>query len=144
MIEQQACKVAQPTGSGPRHAVLHGDILVTLREYSTIITSQLVPPLVQNICDTVSNLLIVPEDQASLQGAKFVASEALIPSASAEFSALLYASNRNTGPNGDPRGGVVAVFVLDAVDGKHQIISQFFTGLKQVRGCNSVNRITGS
>ena len=67
MIEQQACKVAQPTGSGPRHAVLHGDILVTLREYSTIITSQLVPPLVQNICDTVSNILIVPEDRASLQ-----------------------------------------------------------------------------
>ena len=47
---------------------------------------------------------------------------------------MLYAPNRNTGTNGDPRGGVVAAFVLDAVDEKHQIISQFFTKLKQVRG----------
>jgi len=95
--------------------------------------SQRVPPLRQNFSDTISNLLTVPEDQASLQGAKSVAS-ALVPSPNADFSTLVYASNRNAGLNGDPRGGVIAVFILDAVDGKLLIISQFFTGLKQVRG----------
>jgi len=97
-------------------------------------TSQRVLPLRRDISDAISNLLIVPEDQALLQGAKFVVSEVLIPSPNADFSTLVYASNRNIVPNGDPRGSVIVVFILGAVDGKYQIISQSLTGLKQVRG----------
>ena len=49
---------------------------------------------------------------------------------------LVYASNRNTGPNDDPRGDPIAVFTLDPADRKLQIIDRLFTRtrLKQVRG----------
>jgi len=64
----------------------------------------------------------------------FAAAEVLIPSPNKAFpSTLVYASNRNTGLNDDPRGDAITVLALDA-DGKLQIINQFFTGLRQVRG----------
>jgi len=127
-------EIRQPPGSGPRHAAIHDGILVTLHKLSNTITSQRVPPQCQNSSDMISNLLIVPEDQAALQGAKFGAAEVLIPSPNEAFpSTLVYASNRNIGPNDDPRGDSITVLTLDA-DGKLQIINQFFTGLKQVRG----------
>ena len=69
-----------------------------------------------------------------MAGAKFAAAEVLIPPPNQAFpSTLVYASNRNIGPNDDPRGDSIAVFALDG-DGKLQIVNQFFTGLKQVRG----------
>jgi 6-phosphogluconolactonase (cycloisomerase 2 family) len=69
-----------------------------------------------------------------LEGAKFAAAEVLLPPPNDVFpSTLVYASNRNSGPNNDPRGDSIAVFTLDA-DGKLQIINQIFTGLSQVRG----------
>ena len=67
-----------------------------------------------------------------MQGEIFAAAEVLIPSPDATFpSTLVYASNRNIGPNDDPRGDAITIFTLDA-DGKLRIINQFFTGLKQV------------
>ena len=127
-------EITQPTGSGPRHVAIHDDILVTLHELSNTIISQRIPPLGQNSSDIISNFSIVPEDQAALEGAKFGAAEVLIPSPNKAFpSTLVYASNRNIGPNDDPRGDSVAVFTL-GTDGKLQLIKQFFTGLKQVRG----------
>lgn len=123
----------QPTGSGPRHAAIQNDILVTVHELSSTITSQRIPPLGQNSSDLISNLSIVPEDQATLQGASFAAAEVLVPSPNQLFnSTLVYASNRNTG-NIDPRGDSIAVLSL-AADGTLQIVNQFFTGLQQVRG----------
>ena len=51
-------------------------------------------------------------------------------------STLVYASNRNTGANDDPRRDPIAVFTLDAADREFQIIDRLFafTRLKQVRG----------
>jgi len=127
-------EIPQPTGSGPRHAVIHDGILVTLHELSNTIVTQRIPPLGQNSSDIISNLSVVPEDQAALEGAKFGAAEVLIPSPNAAFpSTLVYASNRNIGPNDDPRGDAIAILTLDA-DGKLQLVNQFFTGLKQIRG----------
>lgn len=121
-------------GSGPRHAAIQDDILITLHELSSTITSQRIPPLGQNNSDIISGLSIVPEDRAALQGTKFAAAEVLIPPPNAAFpSTLVYASNRNTGTNVDPRGDSIAVLTLDT-DGKLQITNQFFTGLEQVRG----------
>jgi hypothetical protein len=69
-----------------------------------------------------------------LEGAKFAAAEVLIPCPNEAFpSTLVYASNRNTGINNDPRGDSIAVLALDT-NGKLEMINQFFTGLKQVRG----------
>ena len=69
-----------------------------------------------------------------MQGAKFAAAEVLIPHPNPTFpSTLVYASNRNTGTNDDPRGDAIAVFSLDA-NGNLKLVNQFFTGLKQIRG----------
>lgn len=46
---------------------------------------------------------------------------------------MVYASNRDTGTNDDPRGDAIAIFSLDA-NGNLQLVNQFFTGLRQVRG----------
>ena len=135
--------VAQPTGSDPCHVVIHDGILVTLHKYSNSITSQRVPLFIRIFLIPFSNLLTVPEDQASLQGAKSAAS-VLIPSPNTDFSILVHASNRNTGLNVDPRGGMIAIFTPDTVDGKPRMISQFSAALKQVRGCNRVDRIASS
>ena len=71
--------VAQPYFvSGLSHTVIHDGILVTLHEYSNSITSQRVPLLRQSSSDVILNLWTVPEDQGSLQGARFVAAEVLI------------------------------------------------------------------
>lgn len=127
-------EIMQPAGSGPRHAAIHNDILVTVHELSNAITSQRIPPLGQNSSDLISSLSIVPEDQAALQGASFAAAEVLIPPPNQVFnSTLVYASNRNIGKTSDPRGDSIAVLSL-AADGTLQIVNQFFTGLQQVRG----------
>ena len=127
-------EIKQPTGSGPRHAAIHNDILVTLHELSSTITSQRIPPLGLNSSGLISNLSIVPEDQVVMAGAIFAAAEVLIPPPNRVFdSTLVYASNRNTGTSNDPRGDSIAVLSL-APDGTLQIINQLFTGLNQVRG----------
>ncbi|KAF9787763.1 Lactonase, 7-bladed beta-propeller-domain-containing protein [Thelephora terrestris] len=127
-------EIKQPTGSGPRHAAIHRDILVTLHELSSTITSQRIPPLGQNSSGLISNLSIVPLDQAAMAGASFAAAEVLIPSPNLVFnSTLVYASNRNTGTIIDTRGDSIAVLCLSP-DGTLQMINQFFTGLNQVRG----------
>jgi 6-phosphogluconolactonase (cycloisomerase 2 family) len=127
-------EIKQPTGSGPRHAAIYKDILITLHELTSSITSQRIPPLGQNTSDIISNLSIVPEDQAVMPGAKFAAAEVLIPSPNRVFNSILvYASNRNSGTNNDTRGDSIAVLCLDE-NGKLQVINQVFTGLRQVRG----------
>ena len=114
--------------------MIHDDILVTINELSNTITSQHIPPLGQNTSEIISSLSVVPEDQATLEGAEFAAAEVLIPPPNKAFpSTLVYASNRNEGTNEDPRGDSIAIFTLDA-DGKLEIVNQFFTGLRQVRG----------
>jgi len=127
-------EIRQPSGSGPRHAAIYDHFLVTLHERSNTIISQCIPPLGQNSSDIISNLSIVPEDQATLEGAEFAAAEILIPSPNEAFpSTLVYASNRNIGKNDHPNGDSIAILALQK-DGKLEIINQFSTGLKRVRG----------
>jgi len=130
-----AGQISQPTGSGPRHSVIHDDILVTLHETANTITTQRIPPLGQNSSGIISSLSVVPEDQVGLEGAVFAAAELLIPKPNNAFPiTLAYASNRNNGESDpDPRGDSIAVFTLCA-DGKLELVNQFYTGLVQVRG----------
>ena len=129
-----AGQISQPTGSGPRHSVIHGDILVTLHETANTITTQRIPPLGQNSSGVISSFSVIPEDQVALEGALFAAAELLIPKPNDAFpSTLVYASNRNNGESNDPRGDSIAVFTLCA-DGKLELVNQFYTGLIQVRG----------
>jgi len=128
-------EITQPTGSGPRHALISNNTLITLHEFSSTITSQPIPPLGQNSSDLISNVSVVPSDKAGLPGFKFAAAEVLLPSPNHAFPlALVYASNRNVGTNtSDPNGDSIAVLRLGG-DGTLQVINQFFTGLHQVRG----------
>jgi len=126
-------EIKQPTGSGPRHAAIYNDILVTIHETSSTITSQRIPPLGQDTSGLISNLSVVPEDQAAEPGSAYLAAEVLIPPTNSVFSTpLVYASNRKNGTNTDPRGDSIAVLSI-APDGTLKIINQFFTGLIQVR-----------
>lgn len=119
-------EIKQPTGSGPRHSAIHNDILVTLHELSNTITSQSIPPLGKNSSTFISNLSIVPEDQASLKDANFGAAEVLIPAPNTAFpDTLVYASNRNL-RNNDDRGDSIAILSLDA-NGTLKIVGPFFT-----------------
>jgi len=64
----------------------------------------------------------------------FAAAEVLIPSPNGAFpSTLVYASNRNIGKNENPLGDSIAILTLH-MDGKLEMINQFYTGLQQVRG----------
>ena len=127
-------EIKQPTGSGPRHAVIQGNTLITIHELSSTITSQSIPPLGQNSSDLISNVSIVPADRAGSPGFTFAAAEVLIPSPNDVFPyTLVYASNRNVGNASDPRGDSIAILSIDA-HGTLQVKNQFFTGLQQVRG----------
>ena len=71
-------EITQPTGSGPRHVAIY--MLTTVHQPPGTVTSQLILPEGQNNSDPISNLLIVPEDQAAEPGANFAAAEVLISS----------------------------------------------------------------
>jgi len=127
-------EITQPAGSGPRHAVVRNGLLVTIHDTSNTITSQLIPDLGTKNSTVISDLSIIPKDQANLKGATFSAAEVLLPPPNGQFpTTLVYASNRNLGKNLDPRGDSIAVFNMSA-EGKLQLLNQFFTGLQQVRG----------
>ena len=127
-------QISQPTGSGPRHSVIHGDLLVTLHETANTLTTQRIPPLGQNSSGIICSFSVVPEDQAGLEGALFAAAELLIPKPNDAFpSTLVYASNRNNGQSTDPRGDAITIFTL-CEDGKLELVNHFYTGLVQVRG----------
>ncbi|KAF7792669.1 hypothetical protein EIP86_003766 [Pleurotus ostreatoroseus] len=141
--------IVQPTGSGPRHiatrgepfgmsssvspsdASLHsaGNMLYALHELSSTLTQQIIPSPPNGTTPLIANMSILPPTFPS--GSDFHAGEILIAEASPSFpQPLIYVSNRNTG-NVDPRGDTIAVF---AVEPKLRLLTQFYTGLDQIRG----------
>ena len=77
------------------------------------------PPVRHNSSDIITNLSILREDQAnckeqsSLLRRSWSLLQTQIP------STMVYAQNRNTGPNDNPRGDAIAVFALDCVESLH-------------------------
>jgi len=124
--------IAQPPASGPRHMAIYNNILYTLHELASTLTSQHIPILPANSSPYISNASILPPNLPV--GAAMAAAEILIPPPSASFpKPYIYVSNRNTGVQ-DPRGDAVAIFAFDPETGILNSVNQVYTGLDQIRG----------
>jgi len=130
--------IDQPKGSGPRHAVIQDNTLFTLHELDNTLTAQDIGPAPNGTSVTLATISIAPTDSGVPAGAKFAAAEILMPAPSASFpSPLIYASNRNTGTEEDPRGDSIAILQFVSVAGRtaeFRLVAQVFTGLQQIRG----------
>jgi 6-phosphogluconolactonase (cycloisomerase 2 family) len=125
-------QIMQPANSGPRHISVYNNILYTIHELSSTLTSQHIPILPANYSSLISNSSILPPGLP--QGASMAAAEILIPPRSKSFpKSYIYVSNRNVGVQ-DPRGDSIAIFAFNRNTGKFKLVNQIFTGLDQIRG----------
>lgn len=97
-------------GNGPRHMAIRDNILFTLNEKTSTLTAQQIPAGPNGTTfPLLANVSIVPQE-ANLN-ASFAAAEILISEPSEKFpDPLIYVSNRNLGPDFDPRGDTIAIF----------------------------------
>jgi 6-phosphogluconolactonase (cycloisomerase 2 family) len=123
----------QPEGSGPRHIAVLGDLLLTLHETASTLTTQNLSA--QDPLAIISQLSVIP-DSAS-KNATFGAGEILLPPTSDAFpDQFIYVSNRNVSPDPadiDSRGDTVAIFSVDET-GQLKLENQVFTGIQGPRG----------
>jgi 6-phosphogluconolactonase (cycloisomerase 2 family) len=122
--------IPQPTGSGPRHMQISGGQLFVLHELTSTLTAQSLPASPSKNSSITSTVNIIPPGVPS--GNTFAAAELLIPSSSAAFpTTYIYASNRNVGPNRDPRGD--AITIIRYSGGQLHVVGYTYTGLDQIR-----------
>ncbi|KJA21813.1 hypothetical protein HYPSUDRAFT_682420 [Hypholoma sublateritium FD-334 SS-4] len=97
-------------GSGPRHIAIRDGILFTVHETTSTLTAQVIPGAPNGTTfPLLANVSIVPTD-LNFTG-NFAAAEILISEATSAFpNPLIYVSNRNLGPEFDPRGDSIAIF----------------------------------
>ncbi|KAJ3499132.1 hypothetical protein NLJ89_g10133 [Agrocybe chaxingu] len=100
-------------GNGPRHIAIRDGILFTINELTSTLTAQQIPQAPNGTAlPLLANVSIVPDDvQVQSLNASFFAAEILISEPSELFpDPLIYVSNRNLGPDFDPRGDSIAIF----------------------------------
>lgn len=129
--------IAHPTGSGPRHIAIVNDILYTVHETASTLTSQKIPSYPNGTSEFISNVSVAPTDGPA-DGAWFAAELLAPPKSTASPIQYLYATNRNIAnrsPDGDhdPRGDPIAIFEASA-DGTLTLVKQVYTGLEELRG----------
>ncbi|KAF9044259.1 Lactonase, 7-bladed beta-propeller-domain-containing protein [Panaeolus papilionaceus] len=103
--------------NGPRHIAIQDDVLFTVNELTSTLTAQQIPaapngttfPVIANVS------IIPPTPPTGASGAPFNGSffgaEILISTPTEKFpDPLIYVSNRNLGPDLDPRGDSIAIF----------------------------------
>ncbi|KAF8960703.1 Lactonase, 7-bladed beta-propeller-domain-containing protein [Flammula alnicola] len=97
-------------GNGPRHMAIRNGILFTINEKTSTLTAQQIPAAPNGTTfPLLANVSIVPQDAPA--NASFAGAEILISEASDKFpDPLIYVSNRNLGPEFDPRGDSIAIF----------------------------------
>ncbi|KAM5530236.1 hypothetical protein V8D89_016088 [Ganoderma adspersum] len=106
-------QIDEPTGYGPRHVAIRGDMIYTLHEQRSTLTHQKIPPA----------------PNGTTEGALLGASEIVLAEASPSFSEpFIYVSNRNVDSALEPRGDTI--FRLEP---QLELIGYAFTGLLQVR-----------
>ncbi|KAF8877937.1 hypothetical protein CPB84DRAFT_1794546 [Gymnopilus junonius] len=88
---------------------VHG-ILFVVNELTSTLTAQHIPEAPNGTTlPLIANVSIIPEDFKSKSS--FAGAEILISKPTQKFpDSLIYVSNRNTGPNFDPRGDSIAIF----------------------------------
>lgn len=151
----------------PSHNFVDLDnILFTVHEKTSVLTAQQIPAGPNGTAfPLLANVSIVPPD-VNFNGS-FFGAELLISEPSEKFpDPLIYVSNRNLGPEFDPRGDTIAIFefksspispatattvgrrfhprqwqardgggcsTANSITGSLTLLSQVFTGLKQIR-----------
>jgi 6-phosphogluconolactonase (cycloisomerase 2 family) len=154
-------------GNGPRHIAIRDDILFTINEKTSVLTAQQIPAGPNGTTfPLLANVSIVPQD-VNFNGS-FFGAEILISEPTYKFpDPLIYVSNRNLGPEFDPRGDSIAIFEFKSskpapaatvgrrfharrlwqtraevpvVTGNLTLQAQVFTGLKQIRSM-SIGRV---
>ncbi|KAH6913245.1 Lactonase, 7-bladed beta-propeller-domain-containing protein [Coprinopsis sp. MPI-PUGE-AT-0042] len=124
--------------TGPRHIAIRDNLIFTLHELVSTLTVQSIPAFPNGTAlPLLANVSIVPP-QELLDEAKpgftggFFAAEIVISEPSALFpNPLIYVSNRNLGPDVDPRGDAIAIFefpFLNATDGTNSTTSATQSG----------------
>ncbi|PPQ69707.1 hypothetical protein CVT25_012970 [Psilocybe cyanescens] len=98
-------------GNGPRHLAIHDNILFIVNELTSTLTAQQIPAAPNGTTFPVlANVSIIPQDDLTLN-ASFAGAELIITEPSDKFpDPLIYVSNRNLGPEFDPRGDAIAIF----------------------------------
>ncbi|KAF8811102.1 hypothetical protein BYT27DRAFT_7184481 [Phlegmacium glaucopus] len=97
-------------GNGPRHMAIRDGILFIVNELTSTLTAQQIPTAPNGTAlPLIANVSIVPSDvkiNGTFRGAELLISEPsdLFP------EPLIYVSNRNLGPEFDPRGDSIAIF----------------------------------
>jgi len=97
-------------GNGPRHIAIRDNILFIINEKTSTLTAQQIPAAPNGTTfPLIANVSIVPPEAGSNN--VFAAAEILISEPSEKFpDPLIYVSNRNLGPDFDPRGDTIAIF----------------------------------
>jgi len=137
-------------GNGPRHIAIRDNILFTLNEKTSTLTAQQIPAGPNGTTfPLLANVSIVPQD-VNFNGS-FFAAEILISEPSEKFpDPLIYVSNRNLGPEFDPRGDTIAIFEFKSspvTPATATVGRRFHPRQWQVRegdSCSLVNSIAGS
>ncbi|KAG6836891.1 hypothetical protein H0H93_001722 [Arthromyces matolae] len=96
-------------GSGPRHIAVHNDVLFIVSETVSTLTAMHIPAAPNGTTlPLLANISTIPPNNLN---AKFAAAEILISTSTADFpDPLIYVSNRNLGPEFDPKGDTIAIF----------------------------------
>ncbi|KAF9474647.1 hypothetical protein BDN70DRAFT_884575 [Pholiota conissans] len=100
-------------GSGPRHMAIQDDILFIVHEKTSTLTAQQIPAAPNGTTfPLLANVSIIPSDFANAHPTSvFAGAEILLSEPSDKFpDPLIYVSNRNLGPDLDPRGDSIAIF----------------------------------
>jgi len=97
-------------GNGPRHMAIRDGILFTVNELTSTLTAQQIPAAPNGTTfPLLANVSIIPQD-INFSGS-FAGAEILISEPTDKFpDPLIYVSNRNLGPEFDPRGDSIAIF----------------------------------
>lgn len=98
-------------GTGPRHIAIRDGILFTVHETASTLTAQQIPGAPNGTTfPLIANVSIVPPESSNFNGS-FFGAEILISEPTDRFpDPLIYVSNRNLGPDFDPRGDSIAIF----------------------------------
>ncbi|KAG8722006.1 hypothetical protein FRC09_007004 [Ceratobasidium sp. 395] len=125
---QNSGYIQQPSGSGPRHAVVKGNTLYTLHELSNTLTQQTIPALGSSTQPPITaSVSIVPSD--STNPSALGAGELLIsPVTNAFPTQYLYATNRGEWND--------AIAIVSIGNNGPQVVKQVRTGLMHLRGAS--------
>lgn len=98
-------------GNGPRHLAVHDNILFIVNELTSTLTAQQIPAAPNGTTlPVLANVSVIPQENLGLN-ASFRVAELLISEPTEQFpTPLIYVSNRNLGPEFDPRGDAIAIF----------------------------------